>query len=287
LIRLLILLLVVLTACKRKPEAAGDHSAAVARVFDRYLSREDLAGIVPGHVHGADSLAIAQQYIRNWVRQQVILKNAEDNLDEEKKNVEKKLREYRNSLLTYAYERELVAQHLDTVVSDQEIGEFYEKNKSNFELKDNIIRVIYLKLSKRTPKLNKAREWYRSESPKDRKLLAEYATQYALNYYLDDESWLLFDNLVKEIPIRTYDQEQFLRNNRNIEIEDSSNIYLVSIKGFKIKNSLSPLSFETANIRSMIINQRKLALIEEIENQAYDIASKNGDIEIYSIPLKQ
>jgi hypothetical protein len=58
-------------------------------------------------------------------------------------------------------------------------------------------------------------------------------------------------------------------------------IYLVSIKGFKIKDSLSPLSFEINNIRNMIINQRKLKLIEQMENKAYEEAGKKGDIEIY------
>ena len=254
---------------------------AVARVYGKYLHQEDLQGLVPEDIHGPDSASLVSNFITNWVRQQVILKRAEENLDEEKKDVEKKLEEYRNSLLTYAYERELVAQQLDTAVSMSEIEAFYNSNKSNFELKDNIIKVIYLKLSKKSPKLNQAREWYKSDNPRDRKQLTEYATQYALNYFLDDESWLFFDDLVKEIPIRTYDQEQFLRNNRNIEIEDSSMIYLVSIKGFKIKDSLSPLSFEINNIRNMIINQRKLKLIEQMESKAYEDAGKNGDIEIY------
>ena len=90
----------------------------------------------------------------------------------------------------------------------------------------------------------------------------------------------MFDDLLKEIPIKTYDQEQFLHNNRNIEIEDSTTLYLISIRDFKIKNSLSPLSFERNNIRNMIINQRKLSLVAEMEQQAYDDARRKGDFEI-------
>ena len=91
----------------------------------------------------------------------------------------------------------------------------------------------------------------------------------------------MFDDLLKEIPIKTYDKEQFLQNNRNIEIEDSSLIYLVSIQGFMIKNSISPLSFERRNIISMIMNERKLKLIEEMEGQAYDEARKSGAVEVF------
>ena len=113
-------------------------------------------------------------------------------------------------------------------------------------------------------------------------MLEDYCHQYAMNYFLDDTTWLLFDDLLKEIPIRTYDQEQFLQNNRNIEIEDSSMIYFVNIKGFMIKESLSPLSFEKENIRSLIINKRKLQLVQEMEKAAYEQALKDNDFEIFN-----
>ena len=82
--------------------------------------------------------------------------------------------------------------------------------------------------------------------------------------------------MLKEIPIKTYDKEQFLQNNRFIEIEDSVSLFLVNIKGFKIKDSLSPLSFEKDNIKNLILNQRKLRLIEEMEKKAYEDALKNN-----------
>lgn len=189
--------------------------------------------------------------------------------------------EYRNSLIRYAYEKALIEQRLDRSVSEKEIEEFYNANPGNFELKSNILKVIYLKLNKKSPKLNKVRDWYISDKQKDREQLRDYCRQYALNYYLDENNWLMFDDLLKEIPIKTYDQEQFLHNNRNIDnIEDSTTLYLISIKGFKVKNSMSPLSFEKNNIRTMIINQRKLKLVAEMEQQGYDDARRKGDFEI-------
>ncbi|TAH41477.1 MAG: hypothetical protein EYC69_07510 [Bacteroidetes bacterium] len=258
-----------------------DGRVKVAKAFDYILYLEDLNGIVPPSASKEDSITVTKNFIENWIRQKAVLHKAERNLDEEKKDVAKKLEEYRNSLLTYTYETQLVQQSLDTVVSEEEIEKFYESNRNNFELKDNIIKVIYIKLNKKSPKLNKARDWFKSNSAKDRKLLQDYCHQYALNYFLDDSTWLLFDDLLKEIPIKTYDKEQYLQNNRNIEIEDSSNIYMVSIKGFMMKNSTSPLSFERNNIRTMVINERKLKLIERMEQEAYDDARKGGDVEVY------
>lgn len=258
-----------------------EDKQVVARAFEYYLYDEDIIGVVPAGASKSDSMTITGNFIENWIRQKAVLHKAEKNLNDESKNVNKKLEEYRNSLLTYTYETELIRQNLDTVVSDEEIETFYENNKNNFELKDNIIKVIYLKLSKNSPKLNKVREWFKGGSAKDRTSLQDYCHQYALNYFLDEDTWLLFDDLLKEIPIKTYDKEQYLQNNRNIEIEDSSNIYMVSIKGFMMKNSNSPLSFERNNIRTMIINQRKLALVEKMEREAYEDARKSGDVEVY------
>jgi hypothetical protein len=271
----------LLISCSYFRKDDSQKKDAVARAFGFYLMHDDLAGVVPAGASREDSISIVKNYIENWIRNKAVLNKAENNLDDDKKNVSKQLDEYRNSLITYAFETELINQKLDTNVSEAEIADFYNKHPQNFELKDNIIKVIYLKLNKKSPKLEKVKTLYKSTSPKDREALEEYCHQYAINYYLDDNTWLLFDDLLKEIPIKTYDKEQFLQNNRNIEIEDSSLIYLVNIRGFMIKNSLSPLSFERKNIITMIVNERKLKLIEDMEHQAYEDARKSGDVEIY------
>jgi hypothetical protein len=278
---LIILGFFILFSCKYFRKGDSSKKDAVAKAFDYYLFPEDLVGIVPSGASRNDSVEIVQNYIENWIRHKVVLRKAENNLNDDQKNVEKQLEEYRNSLITYAYETELIRQKLDTNISDEEILSFYKNHPQNFELKDNIIKVIYLKLNKKSPKLDKVKQWYKSVSKKDRALLEEYCHQYAINYYLDENTWLLFDDLLKEIPIKTYDKEQFLQNNRLVEIEDSNQIYLVNILGFMIKNSVSPLSFEKKNIISMIMNERKLKLVDEMEHNAYDDATKSGDVAIY------
>ncbi|MFM2206057.1 MAG: hypothetical protein RL213_32 [Bacteroidota bacterium] len=268
-------------SCRFFARDTKEGEGAVARAYGYYLYPDELAGVVPKNASRQDSIAITRNFIENWIRKKAVLMKAEDNLEDEQKDVSRQLEEYRNSLLTYAYEAEFVRQRLDTSVTDAEVAAYYEQNKKNFELKDNIIRVVYLRLSRNSPKLDKVRMWYRSDVERDRRLLEEYCRQYAMNYYLDDDAWLLFDDLLKEIPIRTYDKEQFLQNNRIIEFEVDSSIYLVNIKGFRIRNSLSPLSFEQNNIRTLIVNQRKLKLIEEMERQAYEDARKKGDAEVF------
>ncbi len=270
------------TSCdKFRNESKVIPTGAVARVNDKYLYADDISRMITAGTSKEDSILMANSYIQSWIKQQVVLHKAENNLDEEKKDVEKKLEEYRNSLITYIYETELIRQRLDTVVSDQEIEKYYGDNQRNFELKDNIIKVLYLKIKKNAPKKNKVMEWYRSENPKDRLKLEEYCYQFATDFHLDDDTWLLFDDLLKKVPIKTYDKEAFLRNNRYIEMEDSTDLYLVNIRDMKIRESLSPLSFVKDDIRVLIINKRKLSLIKEMEKAAYDEALLKNEFEIY------
>ena len=279
---IIMLMLSQITAgCRYFKKEKKPSELAIARAFDTYLYIENLKDIVPKSTSYKDSITIIHNYINNWLKQQVVLKKAEDNLNDEQKDVSDQLEEYRNSLITYIYESELIRQKLDTIVSDVEITDYYNFNQNNFTLKDNIVKATYLKVPYSAPKLDKVRIWYKSDTEKDSGLLAEYCHQFASDYFIATNEWLLFDELLKRIPIKTYDKEEYLRNNRYIEVKDTSGIFFINIRGFKIKESVSPLNFERDNIRTLIINKRKLALIEEMERSSFENALRENDIKIY------
>ncbi len=277
---LYILILLVFFACNTKLNK-DQNRVAIARANNAYLYEDDIKDIVPIGTSSKDSIDLLKKYIDNWVRESLVIQKAENNLTDEQKNVEKQLQDYRNSLITYVYEKELVKQKLDTLITNEEIEKYYNENQGDFELKDNIIKVIYVKVSKKAPGIDKLIKWYKSDNMKDREQLASYCHQFAQNFYLDDNSWLLFNDLLKEIPIQTYNKELFLQNNRYIEVSDSLNKYFVNIKGFKIRNSLSPLAFEKENIKNIILNKRKLQLVTKMKVDVYNDAANNKKIEIY------
>ncbi len=274
---ILVILCCIFFSCGNKSTQNKDN--AVARVFDEYLMPSEVEGIVPPGLDKADSLQVIHDYIDSWIRKKLLVRQSESNLSSEQKDFTRQLEEYRNSLIVYTYEQKLIQQSLDTVVTEQEIVNYYNLNKDDFQLRDNIVKVWYVKLQKNNS-LGAFRNLIKSDQPADRKKLMELSAKHAVNSFLDDQSWLVFDDILKEIPIKTYNQEEYLKNNRYIEIEDSLFVYLLNIKGFMIKESVSPLSFETENIRSIIINKRKLALIEEMQKSLYNDALKSGDFEV-------
>ena len=271
---------VLLFSCggKKKEEST---EKPVARVYDVFLYPADLKNIVPHDISAKDSAALIKKYIEKWIVDALELKNAEKNLTTEQLNIDKQLAEYRKNLLIYSYQTELVRQKLDTSVTQAEIELYFNNNQESFTLKDNIVKVWYVKVNRKTPNIEKVKKWYRSELPKDYIALKSYCIQFADNYFLDENNWLLMDELLKEVPLTSYNPELFLKTNKFIEVADSSFQYFVNIRGYKIKNSVSPIAFERENIRNIIINQRKLKLIEDMKREVYANEKEKANFEVY------
>ncbi len=273
------LLIPLLGACSYfRHESSKD---AVAKVYDHYLYKGDLQGIVPRGTKTKDSINITKSFINNWIRQALVLHQAESNLSAEKQDFTRQLELYRNSLVIYEYESELIRQKLDTVVPMKEIEDYYAANQANFQLHQNIVQVNYVMLSKNSPVVGKFRTLLKSDAAADREKLEDLCQASAASASLDNENWIPFTDLVKRVPLSVSDQVDFLGNNKFVELEDSLYLYLLRIKAYKTKESVSPLSFEVRNIRSILVNKRKLELVSRMEEDAFQKGMKKKAFEIY------
>jgi len=273
-----ILLLMFLASCTYL-QKNGDRP--LARVDDEYLFESDLEGLVAPGTSPTDSLNRTNNYIDGWIQRKILIRQAEYNLPEEQLDFTKEIEDYRTSLVVYTYENILIAQKLDTVVTEEEIREYYETYQKNFLLKDNIVRISYVKVPLNLPNMRQFRRFFNSDDPGDREALADLCDQSGAQYFLDDETWLIFDDVLKEIPVRTYNQEEFLRYRRSLEMQDSAFLYLAKFHDFKIKEGISPLQFEKERIRSIILNRRKIDLLNTMRRDVYNEALQKNTIEIY------
>ncbi len=260
-------------------DKSSEH--VLARVFNEYLYVSDIEELIPEGTSVKDSLSIVKGYINNWISQQLVLHKAKKNLLEEDKQFDKQLKEYKNSLITYQYESKLIRQQLDTMVTNEEVENYYTDNIGNFELKDNIVKVYYSRFHNDEKHLRKTKRFFYSTKPDARDSLEKYIENYSDLYFLDDESWILFDDLLKFVPIEAYNQEAYLKNHRKIELTDDQFLYLINVSDFRIKEGTSPLSFEKGNIRQILINKRKLHLLKKMRQDIFDQAQQNSNFEIY------
>ncbi len=229
-----------------------------------------------------DSISIIKNYIQSWIEQSLFLQNAESTLSNSEMDFSKQIDAYKNSLIANKYEVKLVSQKLDTLITDRQIEDYFLKNQANFELRSNIVRVNFVKLMLNSPMKAKAKNLLTQSKTKQQKQIAEkFFKENAVNYFIDDETWLLFDDILKEIPIVTYNKEEYLKNHPIIETSDSLFYYVVTIKDFKSKEGTSPLDFEKENIRQIIISKRKTDIINKYRKQIYQQAAENNKIEIF------
>lgn len=274
-----IIVLSLFASCRFLSGNGSEEPLAKAYGKELYLSQ--LSEIFPPNITKEDSAQILKNYIEGWVRKQVILQKAEANLTDEQKNVDQLIDDYRSSLLIYKYEQKYLMQKMDTVISEDQMTEFYSSNKDNLILMNSIVKALFIKLRNDSPSLTKVKDIYRSNRDEDIKLLDDLCLQGAAKYDYFGEQWVSFSYVLTEIPYQPDSQEDFLRKNQSLEFKDSLFTYFLNIKDYKLKGELAPLSYERENIKSIILNQRKQILIKDLETKMYNEALNRGQFKVF------
>ena len=265
----------LLTACT---QAGGDHSPVVASVYNRELHRSDLEGLVPAGLSSEDSIAVVKNYVEQWIRQAVILAKAEKNV---KTDFSRELQEYKNNLLAYAYERQIIDQLLDTLVTDAQIREYYDEHKTDFQLKSSIVKAVYLAAPVKSPAVPKIKKIVQKGNFTDSDVMEfeEIAARNGFAGYYDATSWIPFVTLQTAIHITAYNEQSFLRQHSSIAFSDDTLFYAARILDYKVTDELSPLDVQRDNIRAIILNHRKIDILNKLQSDLLKEAEDGGDVE--------
>lgn len=262
-------------------EQQAQTDEIVAKAGESVLLRSDIEELIGTASTFEDSSKLADNYVKNWIKKELLLQEASNNVNIDQSEIEKKVSDYRYTLLSFEYQRLYIQQNLDTAVSDQEIEEYYNENKENFGLRQNIFKGKFIKLNKEAPKKSDVRRWMKSLRPESHESLKDYAFQYANNYSLDT-TWVKFEEITRASPFSTLTNKvQFLRRTNYAEEADSLYLYLLKIDEYKLSEEISPLTFVENDIRNIILNSRKVALAKGLENEIFERAKENEDYTIY------
>lgn len=271
---------VLLAQCQffeRKP--ATGQSKPLARVENKYLYATDVEDLGLQYASPEDSTRLISEYINNWIRRQLMYTYAQKNLPPEKLDVDQLIEDYRQSLIIYTYEREYIRQNLDTAVSYEQAQAFYQTNYANFQLSENVYRILFLKIAADAPKQDSISYWLQSGDPFVRARLITYADNYAADAHLNDSIWLpqtivdrRIDSLSKQYPLApgtlyNYEAPPFH--------------YYARVNERKIKDDTAPFGYVIGEVKRMIVNQRKLTIKKDFNDNIYKDAAKSNTFEIY------
>ena len=258
-----------------------DEKDAVARVNDTYLYKDDLKNIFNSDISKQDSIILANSFINNWVKQQLLLSNAQINLENNQEDFESLVKKYREDLYINAYKEAVVKQYLNYEVTNLDIDSFYTINGENFKLNEELVKLKYIKIGKDLINKTEIIRLFQSSKSKDLDTLMARSI-FLKAQHLNDTTWVKLNDLYSKVPIlKSVDKESLLKKGNFIQKEDSLSLYLVAIKNALNRNEIAPKSYSAPSIKQMILHQRKLQLLKSIEETLLEDAQNKKQFEIY------
>ena len=254
--------------------------AVIARVGDKVLLRKELADALPRGITRPDSINQAKDYIQRWVKQELMLKMAEENLSDDQKDVQRELDEYRTFLIIHRYQQNLINQKLDTVLTESDIRQFYDLHPEKFVLDQNIVKAIYIEVPKNEAKPDQLKRWMSASDDKSRMELEKYSFQNATKFDYFNEQWIDFSQIRSRMPVSFTNPEATLRKNTFIESSDENKYYLAAVKDYRIIGDKAPFEFVKDRISNLILNNRKMEFIEELQKNVYQKGKSSNQFKI-------
>lgn len=270
------ILFLILQSCVESENI--DTSKVIAKVGEKKLTKDMLNKVYPKEIDLKSERI--RNYVRIWTENEVIIAEAQKNLSESEKDFSKELKNYENSLLKYSYEQKLLDSALVYDVSQEELKKYFENKKKNFELKENIVRVRYVKVPKNHPKLNNIKYMLQYKDSAQKERFFKLIQKENIFCVADDSAWVKLEDLKTLVPIKLYNDEHFLRHYKYTEAPEGDDVWIIYFSENRLKEGVAPLEMVKEKIKAIIVNQRILDLIQSREKQIYNAAKQSGFLEI-------
>ena len=250
----------------------------IASVHNNYLYTEDIKLLIPKNIEKNDSLVFTRSIINSWAVKQLLLKKAEDNnTQNDNSEINNLVKDYRQALLINGYKERLIKQQLDTLIEQQEIIDYYKLNSKNFRLNEELIKTRYLHFSNDLIDRKEVVKSFKKGTIEDLEEL-EIKQLTFKQMMLNDSVWTPLENVLLKIP---FSRINLLKKTKLLQKEDSLGLYLVTIKDVLLRNQIAPLSYIKPTIKQMILHQRKLQLIRDLEKIILKDAIQNKSYKIH------
>ncbi len=274
----LILAMFFSTCQGKKTEDKGE---VVVSVYGKKLYKTDLENIVYEGISYHDSVVRAKVYIDKWVRNQLLIRQAENNLTPEQLDFSKRLEEYRNSLVINKYETELINQNLDTEVTEDQIYEYYNKNGAEFRMNRDIVQIASVSLPNDSKKKWVFTKLFRDYDSLMVDSLTSLSNQYAISYDFNIKEWRNFDEVIDTYDLKVKDNKSFLNEKKFFVDNDDETYTLVKICDYRLVGDESPCEMEIDRIKYIILSNRKKELLENLYNDLQTKAIQDKAFDVF------
>ncbi len=275
---LLALLCVCLFSACEKSENSQPQGDVLVKVKDRVLTRDEIEKQIPKGISSADSLIRAESLVKKWVVDILMDDVAYQNVGDDKAEIDKLVNEYKRSLVRHRYQERIVKDKVSADIRESDQIAYYEENREQFVLSENLIKGLFLKVSVSAPGLDNVRKWSVSGSEESLEKIEKYSIQNAIIYDYFQDHWIPFDEVMAKIPYRVSNPVQFLKVNNHLEVSDSTYMYFLNISDRLFVGNVAPFDYVRTQIQSMLVNKRKIDYLREFGDNLYLDAVRNGSV---------
>ena len=251
----------------------------LAKVHNKTLYLSELGGMFPEGTSAEDSVFIISVFTKRWIRDAVVLHEAEQNIPSDL-NIDKLVRDYRASLIRHNYEKILVEELLESEVSEEDLVDFYEQNKQQYQLETPIVRCYFVKVPMPVPESDRLRELWNSNTPEGFQALLDYCNEHAETHLLSEQDWYKVEDIAMELPKGTVTVDNI---SDGLEFSRKGNAYQYYLEVLEVKKrqDIAPLSYIKEQARKVILRNRKEELLEQKIDAMYEHELRKNNIEIY------
>ena len=272
------IMILFMAACTLFEEEQEEERVLLAEAYHQRLYLSELDGMIPEGMEASDSTTIINAYVERWLRKSLLMHEAEKNIPKDL-NIDELVRDYRSSLIRYAYEQQLVEQ-MDSLISKRELNDFYEKNQDQYQLETPIVRCNFIKAPQTAPQLKKLRTLWQSDSIPDQDTLLAYCNSHAEEFLLSDSIWYKVEDIAARLPEGTITIDN-INTRKEIALSESDHLYLFRVFEIINRKEIAPLSYIEDQASKVILHRRKIKLLEEHREELYEMEMKNSNVKVY------
>lgn len=249
----------------------------IARVNSKILYASDLEGIGRG-LSAEDSSRQASQYIDKWIEDQLLYDAAEQNIGE-KPRITRLVADYRASLILSEYEASLLKEQLDTVVTPQEIADYYTKNKEQYQRGEDWLRCHFIRINRQSADANQLRSLFKDDSRRNVQKIGTIGQNNKATFLLDDTRWVKLLNVSSRLPT-DINIDRYL-DGTILDRSDDTYIYLLKVFFFISKNDAAPLQEVQQEIRQVVVYMREQTILRNLRQEIYKNAKADKAFEVF------
>jgi hypothetical protein len=273
-----LLVIVLISACSSSDSSENPHDRLVAKAYNKSLFASELNDLIVAGTPAKDSAQIANAYIEKWIREAVLMHEAEKYVPKDL-NIDELVRDYRASLIRHNYEKLLVENNLDSTITETELQSHYEEYKEEYKLRSPILKCNFIKLPKPVEQLNDVKDWWRSDKEGDFKKLVDYCSRNAALYLLNDSLWYDLKEISVHLPQDELTENNY-RSKRNLTVEDEDFNYFLRIVDTTPAGEYSPLDYVKDRANKVILHKRKNTMLERKKEEMYEVATSKNQVKV-------